>query len=784
MELRFKQQKFQEEAAHAVVDIFQGQPKQMEERPAFREVGQLAMPVIGNAEIALPHAELEKNLRAVQKRQDIPPEGNIGVLQGIQLTVEMETGTGKTYTYIKTMHELYKTYGWGKFIIVVPSVAIREGVKKTFEVTAEHFKDMYGNKVRAFIYDSQKLQRIKSFTEENGIHAMIINAQAFNATGKDARRIFMELDAFQSQQPMECIASMRPILIIDEPQSVEGAKTKERLKEFRPLFTLRYSATPKEKHALIYRLDAIDAYNQKLVKKISVKGIRMLGNRADGGYLYLEDFQTSPTEQPKVRIRFDKRRATRISQATQLLTEGADIYQLSGELEEYKTLGKITDIDAAAGIVRFLHGKTLQRFEATGDVGEREMRRLQIRETIYSHIERECMLYPLGIKVLSLFFIDEVAKYRVYEEGGLYHAGEYAELFEQEYQAIYQELLQDKTFGVKEKYEGVSYRDYLQVLSAAKTHAGYFSQDKKGHMMNSKIKRKETSADDVDAYDLIMKNKELLLDLNPEHSPVRFLFSHSALREGWDNPNVFQICTLKQANSEIRKRQEVERGMRLAVNQEGERMDEERLNADVQEINVLTVIASESYEDFTRALQKEIAEDVQRPLRVTPELIKKELNINDDEAGQLLIQLGKDDLLDAHGRLTDSSREAIETGDLHLSEQFANYKEPLIHCFKMIEDGNYKGIEDAGKRNAKVKINQKQFQSEEFQQLWKRIRKKSVYQVHFSERELIEACIKELDESLLVPPLAFAIQQGTMEHIEAKENLLKGESLSIATEQI
>mgnify|MGYP004466061739 CR=1 FL=1 len=596
MKLQFKHQKFQADAAKAVVDVFAGQPQAtgVENHKIVQEL---------TDQIILEH------IQKIQKDNQIEPSS---ALEGTyNLTIEMETGVGKTYTYIKTMYELNRQYGWSKFIVVVPSIAIREGVYQSFQVTQEHFAEEYGKKIRFFIYNSARLTEIDRFASDLSINVMIINSQAFNAKGKDARRIYMELDEFRSRRPIDVIAKTNPILIIDEPQSVEGKQTRKNLEEFHPLMTLRYSATHRKDriYNMVYRLDAMDAYNQKLVKKITVKGIQESGTTATDSYVYLEEINLSKVD-PTATVQFHVKKASGIKVISKKVGIGFNLYSNSGELEEYKNNFTITSIDGRDESVTFLNGIKIYAGDVIGKVSEEQLRRIQIRETILSHIERERQLFQKKIKVLSLFFIDEVEHYRHYNKAGNPENGIFAEMFEQEYEDIVQNLQLE--MGEDD------YIHYLQSIRAKETHAGYFSVDKKGHMINSKVGRSETSSNDVDAYDLIMKNKELLLDRDPQKSPVRFIFSHSALREGWDNPNVFQICTLKQSSSEIRKRQEVGRGMRLCVNADGERMDENALGADVHNVNVLTVIASESYEKFAKELQAEIAEDVEyRPGQIT-----------------------------------------------------------------------------------------------------------------------------------------------------------------------
>lgn len=612
MKLRFKHQKFQADAAKAVVDVFAGQPyltpsymidrgyegKTMkgEEFSQISATEEQDFTGWSNHKIVpeLSDRLILEHLQKIQRENQIEPSPK---LEGrYNLTVEMETGVGKTYTYIKTMYELNRTYGWSKFIVVVPSIAIREGVYKTFQVTEEHFAEEYGKKIRFFIYNSAQLTEIDRFASDSSINVMIINSQAFNARGKDARRIYMKLDEFRSRRPIDIIAKTNPILIIDEPQSVEGKKTKENLKQFNPLLTLRYSATHKSDsiYNMVYRLDAMDAYNKRLVKKIAVKGISESGTTATESYVYLESINLSKAA-PTATIQFDCKGKNGVRNVTRTVGERYNLYDNSGYMEEYKQGFVVSKIDGRDDSVEFLNGIKIFAGDVIGKVSEEQLRRIQIRETILSHIQRERELFYKGIKVLSLFFIDEVAKYKQYDETGQPINGIYADMFEEEYNNVINEL----QIGIGED----DYLKYLKAIPAEKTHAGYFSIDKKGKMIDSKVARRETTTDDVDAYDLIMKNKELLLDRNPNKSPVRFIFSHSALREGWDNPNVFQICTLKQSSSEVRKRQEVGRGLRLCVNENGERMDTNMLGNDVHNVNVLTVIASESYDSFAKGLQ-------------------------------------------------------------------------------------------------------------------------------------------------------------------------------------
>jgi type III restriction enzyme len=556
-----------------------------------------------NADLALSPAQLLDNIQAVQRRQNLPLSaaliGDKKTGCPLNLDIEMETGTGKTYCYIKSMFELNKRHGWSKFIVVVPSIAIREGVYKSLQITAEHFLESYGKKARFFIYNSKALHNLESFSSDAGINVMVINVQAFNARGADNRRIYEELDDFQSRRPIDVIKANRPILILDEPQKMEGAKTLDSFKEFSPLLIARYSATHKTEYNKIHRLDALDAYNQKLVKKIAVRGITVKGLTGTHAYLYLQDIEVSASKPPMARVELEIKQGNGIKRVLRKLGRNDNLYDLSGGLDQYKGY-VVAEIDARIDTLSFTNGVELLAGEAVGNVDEAAMRRIQIREAVKAHFDKEQALFDQGIKVLSLFFIDEVAKYRQYDASGEV-AGEYAQIFEEEYNAQLNEVL---------TLEDTPYNRHLKGIQTRQTHDGYFSIDKKTkHLVDPETGKRSTETDDVDAYDLILKDKERLLSFA---EPVRFIFSHSALREGWDNPNVFVICALKHSDNTVSRRQEVGRGLRLAVNQLGDRMDNP---ATVHQINELTVVASESYKDFVSALQKDISESLSaRPL--------------------------------------------------------------------------------------------------------------------------------------------------------------------------
>ena len=789
MKLQFKHQKFQADAAKAVVDVFAGQPYLTPTYMMDRGVGyqqsitdeedftgwrnERIVPELSD-KIILEH------LQKVQRANQIKPSEK---LEGrYNLTIEMETGVGKTYTYIKTMYELNKHYGWSKFIVVVPSIAIREGVYKSFQVTQEHFAEEYGKKIRFFIYNSSQLTEIDRFASDSSINVMIINSQAFNAKGKDARRIYMKLDEFRSRRPIDIIAKTNPILIIDEPQSVEGAQTKERLKEFHPLLTLRYSATHKTDsiYNMVYRLDAMEAYNKRLVKRIAVKGITESGSTATDGYVYLEGINLSKAD-PTATIQFDFKGATGIRKKTAKVGIGFNLYDNSGNLDEYKNGFVVKFIDGRDNSVEFLNGIKIFAGDVVGKVSEEQLRRIQIRETILSHIERERQLFHKGIKVLSLFFIDEVAKYKQYDEAGNPYNGIYAEMFEEEYNDIVGNM--QREFGDED------YIQYLDSISAHDTHAGYFSIDKKGKMTDSKVSdKKEKTSDDIDAYDLIMKNKELLLDRDPKRSPVRFIFSHSALREGWDNPNVFQICTLKQSSSEVRKRQEVGRGLRLCVNQDGERMDVNVLGNDVHTVNVLTVIASESYDSFAKGLQTELADAVVgRPVSVTADLFKGKVitdikgneQVVDGELAQAIhFDLIVNGYIDKKGTLTDKYYADKANGEIKIAEEVADSRDAIINILDSVYDSRAMQPENARDKNVELQVDPEKLAMPEFKALWQRISPKSVYVVDFDTDELVKKSIDSINQKLHVSKVFFKVETGTMEEIKSRDELLEGSAFS------
>ena len=791
MRIQYKHQKFQSDAAKAVVDVFAGQPYLTPTYMMDRGSGYIQQSLTDEEDYTgwsnhriIPELNdqiILEHLQKIQRTNQIAPSNKLeGRSSGFNLTIEMETGVGKTYTYIKTMYELNRAYGWSKFIIVVPSIAIREGVYKSFEMTQGHFAEEYGKKIRFFIYNSTQLTEIDRFASDSSINVMIINSQAFNAKGKDARRIYMKLDEFRSRRPIDIIAKTNPILIIDEPQSVEGKQTKENLKQFNPMITLRYSATHKSDsiYNMVYRLDAMEAYNKRLVKKIAVKGITETGSTATDSYLYLESINLSKGN-PTATLQFEVKMASGApKKKSRIVTEGDNLYDYSNGLEEYKNGFVVSHIDGRDDSVEFINGIKIYAGDVVGAVDEDQLRRIQIRETILSHLQRERQLFYKGIKVLSLFFIDEVANYREYDAANQPVNGKYAVMFEEEYE----DILNNMQLSLGED----DYIKYLQSIPASKTHAGYFSVDGKGKMINSKVGRKETTSDDVSAYELIMKNKELLLDRDPKKSPVRFIFSHSALREGWDNPNVFQICTLKQSSSDVRKRQEVGRGLRLCVNQNGERMDVNALGNDVHNVNVLTVIASESYDSFAKGLQTEMAEAVaDRPKAVTRDLFVDKL-VKDDQGNEFLItsdvasaihyDLIVNGYINKLGELTDKYYEDKANGEIKIAEEAKDIASGVIEIIDSIYDSKAMKPENARSNNVELQVDDEKLNSKEFKALWSKINAKSVYVVDFDTDELIRKSIASLDSKLRVAKIYFKVETGAMDSINSKEDLIAGAS--------
>ena len=819
MKLKFKTQAYQTAAVQAVVECFKGQPPASAEAMRYRidpgkqKLGQTIGSTLGNdagfrnADVQLSDAQVLENIQQVQRTQNLPMSpvlDDFKVLNGngkladasaayrrqakaiapIHLDVEMETGTGKTYCYIKTIFELNKQYGWSKFIIVVPSIAIREGVAKSLAITAEHFLESYQKKARFFIYNSKQLHQLESFSSDAGINVMVINVQAFNATGKDNRRIYDALDDFQSRKPIDVISANRPILILDEPQKMEGGKTLDSLAHFKPLMVLRYSATHKTTHNKVHRLDALDAYNQKLVKKIAVRGITVKGLAGTNAYLYLQSIDISPKKPPEARVEFEQKLANgSIKRIVRKLKKGDNLFVLSDELDQYRDRFVVADINAITDTLSFGNGVELSVGDAVGDVNEAALRRIQIRETIKAHFDKEEALFQQGIKVLSLFFIDEVVKYRDYSQQD--EKGDYARIFEEEYTQYLNEVLE---------LEDTPWTKYLKSIDVAQTHSGYFSIDKKTKRQvdPDEEKRGENAgqSNDADAYDLILKEKEKLLSFD---TPVRFIFSHSALREGWDNPNVFVICALKHSDNTISRRQEVGRGLRLSVNQQGERMDNP---ATVHDINVLTVVASESYQTFVAALQNDISETLSaRPRKAdedyfTGKVLKTEqgdVPVTPAMAKQLYRYLVKNDYTDDADNITEGYHQAKKDGTL--AELPAELKAHADQVFQLIDSvyTDARQMEIGDGRKQKQLLPNQNIEKQEFKALWQRINRKAAYSVHFDGDELVRKAVAKLnhkDEGLRVMPLQYVIQTGEQEDEISKDALDAGKGFRISENKI
>lgn len=784
MKFKFKIQQYQTDAVENTVAVFRGQPSHTlsayrrdlgtykEKRFAYKEeeIG------YGNHRLELDRQTLLQNIRSVQNLYDITPSETLA--QGVapvNLDIEMETGTGKTYVYIKTMFELNKQYGWSKFIVVVPSIAIREGVAKSFTMLEEHFMETYGKKARCYIYGSNanKLKELDTFSTNSNLSVLIINTQAFAASLKEGGRskesliIYSDRDEFGSRRPIDVIAANNPIVIMDEPQKMEGKATQAGIKRFNPLFTLNYSATHKTKHNTVYALDALDAYRQRLVKRIQVKGFELKNLRGTSGYLYLDGIELSPKRPPMARIEIEIKTASgAIVRKTKTFGTGDNLREESG-LAEYEgfTLSEIN----AKGFVTFLNGVTLRRGEVIGDTNELTMQRVQIRETIMSHFEKERQLFKRGIKCLSLFFIDEVAKYKSYDEEGNEVKGIFQKIFEEEYAHVVNEELH---------IWDEDYNKYLRRFTPQEVHRGYFSIDKKtNRVIDGKVEKKTGLSDDISAYDLILKNKERLLSFD---EPTRFIFSHSALREGWDNPNVFQICTLRHSNSNTAKRQEVGRGLRLCVDKNGIRMDKELLGEDVHEVNRLTVIANESYADFTSALQKETREVLrERAAKATVAYFTgKQIRIgeglhtiDESEASRIIIYLEDNGYVDSDKHITPQYHEAMAKNELApLPTKLQPIAEGVTRLINSIFDP--KALDDMVVEEKTTtpenKLNEN-FNKEEFQALWKEINHQYVYTVSYDSDELIKNAILHLNAELSVKKLRYVMEEGTQDEKQVTE---------------
>ena len=790
MKFNFKIQQYQTDAVDAVVNVFNGQS--FHDRNSYiRDLGkmnpsdyQMAWDLTQeeielydpdndagykNEEVELSDEQLLSNIHTLQSQNNIKLSPSlIKNLGRCSLDIEMETGTGKTYVYIKTMFELNKKYGWSKFIVVVPSIAIREGVKKFFEITSDHFMEHYGKKARFFIYNSSNLNQLDNFSSSNGISVMIINTQAFASSlkkdgrSKEARIIYSKRDEFGSRRPIDVIKANRPIIILDEPQKMGGDVTQKALKNFNPLFSLNYSATHAKQHNLIYVLDALDAFNKKLVKRIEVKGFEIKNLRGTDSYLYLEQIVLSSKKPPMAKIELEIKYNKSINRETRIIGVGDDLYFVSRKMEQYKGY-IVSEIDPLHGTVTFTNGEIIKTGDIVGDISEKDMRRIQIRETIISHFEKEEKLFNMGIKCLSLFFIDEVAKYRQYDQDGNEILGEYGQMFEQEYINILNEYI---------RLSDTPYQKYLKssCSDVSAVHKGYFSIDKKtGRNIDSRLKRGSEFSDDISAYDLILKNKERLLSFE---EPTRFIFSHSALREGWDNPNVFQICTLKHSDSNTAKRQEVGRGLRLCVNRNGNRMDVQSCGETVHDVNILTVVASESYKTFVVDLQSDIKTVLyDRPNVASSEYFKgKYIKVDDiptliDEntANAIEFYLIQNGYVDMKRKVTEKYRSDVAMKTVKdLPEELKPMTEGIHTLIQSVYDDSIMESMFTNGHEPKVKKNplNENFFKREFQALWKEINHKYAYTVKFDSEELIRKAIAYIDQKLFVSELQYTTTVG------------------------
>ena len=781
MKFKFKIQQYQTDAVEATVNVFAGQPSKANAQYR-RDLGKTKGRIVydeeyvgyKNADVELQGPQLLANIQQQQAFYNIPKSTKLSQPDGLgacSLDIEMETGTGKTYVYIKTMFELNKRYGWSKFIVVVPSIAIREGVAKSFTMLAEHFQEHYGKQAIPFVYNSSNLNAIDDFSSSADIRVMIINTQAFNSSFNEeknvegrkgdaaARIIYTRRDDFQSRRPIDVIAANRPIIIMDEPQKMEGVATQKALKNFKPLFVLNYSATHKTSHNCVYALDALDAYRQRLVKKIQVKGITLQNLLGNQSYIYFDSIVLSKNKAPEVKLEIEIKGASSTRRQICKFRQSDSLFDAS-RLQAYKDF-VITDINPFTNMVYFMNGDSLHKGEVMGDVSEKQLQRIQVRETIKSHFEKESMLFKQGIKTLSLFFIDEVANYKGYDEQGEVVKGDLWKIFEEEYNYYLNEHLS--------LFED-DYQRYLKRFSANEVHNGYFSIDKKGHAINSKIARGEDTSNDISAYDLILKNKERLLSFE---EPTRFIFSHSALREGWDNPNVFQICTLRHANSNTAKRQEVGRGLRICVDQQGVRMDQELLGDAVHDINRLTVIANESYSTFADALQKETRDALrERPSVANVAYFEgRKFKVGEDEhvvsqmeASAIINYLFENDYVDDKGNIQQSYHEDLRNGTLApLSRKLEPMGEQIHKLVQSIFDPSALAgmIEDANKKAEVVNDHlNENAAKEEFKRLWEQINHRYVYTVHYDSEELIKKSIASIDKNLTVTKLKYIVTTG------------------------
>jgi type III restriction enzyme len=757
---------FQHEAINAVVDLFEGQE--------VCRTNFTVMPLKYNPQTALPGIEndlgignrlrlldedIHGSVKAIQLRNGLAPSETF---DSLDFTVEMETGTGKTYVYLRTIFEMNRLYGFTKFIIVVPSVAIKEGVYKSLQMTEEHFKGLYDNvQFDYFVYDSQKLGQVRNFATSDYIQIMVINIDAFRKSFTDPEKedkaniIHRPHDRMTGSRPIEFIQATAPIVIIDEPQSVDTTeKSKEAIASLNPLCTFRYSATHVKKHHMMYKLDSVDAYERKLVKQIEVAGIEVKDshNKAYIKLLKVDNKKSPIRAQIEVDIGGGGGEVVR---KKKWVKSGDDLLDHSNGRSVYDGY-IIEDIycEKDNEYISFTSKPEIIKLnQAIGEVNDDEYKRLQIRKTIEEHLEKEMQLRPQGIKVLSLFFIDRVANYRWYDDDGNPQPGKYALMFEEEYNRAIK----------KPKYHTLFEGADLET-AADGVHDGYFAIDKKkdasGDGMLKESRGAGTAQADESAYQLIMRDKEKLLSFE---SKLKFIFSHSALKEGWDNPNVFQICTLNETASVLKKRQEIGRGLRIAVNQDGERVHGFGVNR-------LTVMANESYEDFARQLQKEIEQE--EGIRfgvVEPHLFAnipvpsddhKTEYLGVDASRKLWSHFKEKGYIDAKGKVQESLRADLKTGDVDLPEEVQDYAAQITAMLRKVA-GNL-NIKNANDRK-QVKLNKAVFLSQEFKDLWERVKYRTTFRVDFDSEKLIEKCAEEIQNSLVVGRARFITRKARLE---------------------
>ncbi|MDD3880599.1 MAG: DEAD/DEAH box helicase family protein, partial [Syntrophomonas sp.] len=772
MKLKFdSDQQFQLDAIASITDIFQGQPvKQANFSVAATmsggDQGELAYQTeLGYAnKLDLLDDELLDNINHIQLRNGLPKSMGI---QGRNFTVEMETGTGKTYVYIRTIYELNKLYGFTKFIIVVPSVAIREGVNKSLEIMEEHFKGLYeGANCDFFIYDSSKLGQLRTFATSSNIQIMIINIDAFRKSLVDPKKpnkaniIHREHDRMNGRKPIEFIQQTNPIVIIDEPQSVDRTdKAKEAIASLNPFCTLRYSATHVETYNLMYRLGPVDAYQKKLVKEIVVDSIKEAGN-FNRPYIRLVSVKNTNGFQAVLELDI-KNRSGVVQRKQKTLRVGQDLFDISGEREIYSGY-IINNIDCYPGneMTEFTNGSYLHLGKEMGNISEDDIKRGQISATIKHHLDRELRLLPQGIKVLSLFFIDRVDNYRIYDSDGNPQKGKYAIMFEEEYARLiklpkYRTLFED--------------HNYMLNDDPSIVHDGYFSIDKKGRIKDT---RGDTLADH-DTYNLIMKEKEKLLSFE---TPLRFIFSHSALKEGWDNPNVFQICTLIEARETLTRRQKIGRGLRLCVNQEGERIFD-------PQINTLTVMANESFAEFAENLQSEMETETGVKFGFIEKHAFAGISYTDDsgkienlgyEASENLWGfLLEEELIYKTGKVKQELKEQIASDTFLVPEEFKHVEQEIKQVIR-------KSLNKIPVRNYNQEVtatlNKRVYLGPEFESLWNRIKYRTTYSIAMDIEKLVRECVDAINGMPAIPQVRL-IQESA--RIDIKQSGVSGELTSV-----